>query len=106
MSSQQTQDLMDESELLLELVRHVVSHPEEVSIDAVEGTITTVFTITVAQDDRGRVIGKDRRTLEAIEHLFAKSASMDGRKATIKLGGKDQRRRSRPPPQHEFRRGV
>jgi predicted RNA-binding protein YlqC (UPF0109 family) len=95
-------DLLDESELLLELVRHIVLYPEqvEVSVRTEPATEldppTLVFTILVADADRGRVIGKDRRTLDAIEHLFAKSASMDNQKAVVRLGGRDLRNRNRP----------
>lgn len=84
--------ILEESELLLELVRSIVSKPEAVSVDVVKGKSTTLLTLTVDPEDRGHVIGREHRTFEAIKHLFSKAAFLENRKVVIQLDGQDLRR--------------
>ena len=74
-----------EEDLLLEVVRSVVRHPERVTIHTTHGREITVMTITVDPDDISHVIGRDHRTISALRHLLAKSAAMNGRKAIVNL---------------------
>lgn len=107
-SAQSTDDgVLEESELLLELVRSIVRHPEKVKIDSAKGQTTTLLTIMVDPEDRGHVIGKEHKTLDAIIHLFVKAAYMDGgRQVLIQLDGHDPRRaRSNPNRERDDRSG-
>lgn len=93
--------VLEESELLLELIRSIVRRPEKVSVkcDDGQGPATlrpaTILTIHVDPEDRGHVIGKNHQTWGAIIHLFTKAAFMDGRKILIQLDGHDSRHDSR-----------
>ena len=89
--------VLEESELLLELVRSVVRNPAKVSVEATRGRETTLLTLTVDPEDRGHVIGRERRTLDAIEHLFTKAAYIEGRKVVLQLSGADVPRRRTAP---------
>ena len=61
---------------LLELIaKSLVDKPEEVVVTEVEGEQTTVYELTVARDDLGKVIGKQGRTARAIRTILA-SAGM------------------------------
>jgi predicted RNA-binding protein YlqC (UPF0109 family) len=81
--------ILDEGTLLTELVRSIVRNPQKVSVEVVKGSKSTMLTLTVDPSDRGQVIGKDRKTLDALEHLFGKAAYLDGRKVVIQLDGPD-----------------
>jgi hypothetical protein len=85
--------VLEEDDLLLELVRSIVQHPEKVHIEVTRGRSVTLLTITVDPSDRGHVIGREGRTLHALSHLFSKAAYLDGRKTIIQMD-KQERVRS------------
>ena len=61
---------------LLELIaRSLVDNPDEVVVREIEGEQTTVYELSVAPSDLGKVIGKQGRTARAIRTLFS-SAGM------------------------------
>lgn len=84
--------VLEESELLLELIRSIVSKPEKVTVEATKAHRTTILTIAVDPSDRGHVIGKDHKTLVAIEHLFSKAAFLENRKVIIQVEGLQESR--------------
>jgi len=90
------ESVLDESDLLLEIVRSIVRNPQKVEVVAERGPTTTVLTITVDPSDRGHVIGRERKTMEALIHLFAKSATLEDRRVIIRLAGVDLRPQQRP----------
>jgi uncharacterized protein len=68
-------------ELVEFLVRALVADPDSVRVEAVsEGAGDTVLEVHVADDDLGRVIGRDGRVANAIRTIAkAAAASGDGR---------------------------
>jgi hypothetical protein len=57
---------------MLELIaRALVDRPEDVAVKEVEGEQVTVLELKVAQEDLGKVIGKQGRTARAIRTLLA-----------------------------------
>ena len=62
------------------LAKALVDEPEEVDVEE-DGD---VFTLHVAPDDRGRVIGKNGRTAHAIRTLMSVAAS-DDRSPTLDI---------------------
>lgn len=68
---------------LLELIaRALVDRPDEVVVKEIEGEQTTVLELRVAQEDLGKVIGKQGRTARAIRTLLS-SAGMKIRKRIV-----------------------
>jgi len=68
---------------LLELIaKSLVDQPEEVAVAEVEGEQTTVLELKVAQDDLGKVIGKQGRTARSIRTILA-SAGMKFKKRVV-----------------------
>lgn len=68
---------------LLELIaRSLVDQPEEVAVAEIEGEQTTVLELKVAQDDLGKVIGKQGRTARSIRTILA-AAGMKLRKRVV-----------------------
>ena len=72
-----------------ELVAHIsaslVDSPDQVQVSQseVDGTITVV--LTVAQEDLGKVIGKQGRTAKAMRTLLSASAARDGKKSRLDI---------------------
>jgi predicted RNA-binding protein YlqC (UPF0109 family) len=97
--------VLDEGDLLLEVVRSIVRNPQKVEVVAERGPTTTTLTITVDPEDRGHVIGRERRTMDALIHLFSKSATIEGRRTIIRLAGADLRPKPERRPQQRPRQG-
>ncbi|MEE9264156.1 MAG: KH domain-containing protein [Vicinamibacteria bacterium] len=65
---------------LLELIaKALVDNPDEVSVSEVGGEQTTILELKVAQEDLGKVIGKQGRTARAIRTILS-AAGMKLRK--------------------------
>ena len=69
-------------ELIDQIARSLVDHPEKVDIFEHTGGQTAVFDLRVAQDDIGKVIGKNGRTATAIRTIL-NAASAKNRKRVI-----------------------
>ncbi len=68
---------------LLELIaRSLVDQPEEIEVTEIEGEQTTVLELKVAQEDLGKVIGKQGRTARSIRTILA-AAGMKLRKRIV-----------------------
>jgi predicted RNA-binding protein YlqC (UPF0109 family) len=68
---------------LVEIIaRALVDQPDEVSVNEVEGETVTVLELRVAQQDLGKVIGKQGRTARAIRTILS-AAGMKLRKRFV-----------------------
>lgn len=68
---------------LLELIaKALVDQPDEVEVTEIEGEQTTVLELRVAQEDLGKVIGKQGRTARSIRTILA-AAGMKFRKRVV-----------------------
>jgi len=65
-------------EQLAGLVRRIVDEPDRVEIDEFDSAGATVFEVRVADDDLGKVIGRQGRTARAIRSLLSERATQDG----------------------------
>ncbi len=78
------------SQTLLELVeiiaKALVDDPESVQVDAVGSGRHPRIELSVAQDDIGKVIGKDGRTAQSMRVLLNAAASkLDGGRAYLDI---------------------
>lgn len=69
-------------ELIKYIAEALVDHPEQVSVDEVEGNQTSVLELKVAKEDLGKVIGKQGRTARAMRTILS-AASAKVRKRTV-----------------------
>ena len=74
-----------EKELVEFVVKSLVDVPEEVSVNVIEGEKSTILELKVAQEDVGKVIGKQGRISKAIRTILSASATRDGRRATLEI---------------------
>ena len=72
-------------DLVLWLARELVEDKDAVKVDAIERDRSTVFELTVAQDDLGRVIGRGGRTAKALRAVIDFAARRDGRRAVLDI---------------------
>ena len=70
---------------LLELVRMLVDHPDDVHCVLIQGDTTLIMEIRCHADDIGKVIGKDGKTVGAMRTLLNAMAARQGRKAVVEV---------------------
>ena len=70
---------------LTEVVRLLVDDPAAVDLDAVEEDETIVFELEVAQDDLGKVIGRQGRTVRALRTLLDARGQRDGERYELEI---------------------
>lgn len=69
-------------DLVEQIARALVDQPDRVQVKEVEGEQTTVLELRVAQEDLGKVIGKQGKTARAVRTLLA-AAGMKVRKRFV-----------------------
>ena len=73
-------------ELLKAIASGLVEKPEEVSVTSEEGENgVTVYHLHVAEDDMGRVIGKQGRIAKAIRSVVKAAASKEEKKVVVDI---------------------
>ena len=72
-------------ELVLVLARSLVDEPDKVEVSGTETDSRVDLELRVAQDDLGKIIGRQGRTIRAIRTV-AKAASVKlGKKVTVEV---------------------
>ncbi|GMT42663.1 MAG: UPF0109 protein [bacterium] len=72
-------------ELVETIVKFIVDNPEDVVVNEVFGERTTVVELRVAQEDLGKVIGKQGRTARSIRTLLSAAASKQKKRAVLEI---------------------
>ncbi len=72
-------------ELVLWLARELVEDRDAVKVDAIERDRSTVFELSVAEDDLGRVIGRGGKTAKALRTLLDLAARRQGRRVVLDI---------------------
>ncbi len=75
-------------ELVLQITKALVDHPEEVQVTQNDRNNQTLVEITVHPEDVGKVIGKQGRIIKAIRTVVKSCAMRDNRKISVELGNK------------------
>lgn len=71
---------------LLELIaKALVDDPDEVSVSEIEGEQTIILELRVAQDDLGKVIGKQGRTARSIRTLLSAAGTKLGKRFHLEI---------------------
>ena len=74
-------------DLLISITKGLVEKPDEVSVDVSEPNEegVTVYHLHVAEDDMGRVIGKQGRIAKAIRTIVKAGATRSGEKVQVDI---------------------
>ena len=73
------------AELIKSIASSLVDKPEEVEIHEVTGDTTTGYELKVAQEDLGKIIGKQGKTAKAMRILLGAAAAKDKRRAVLEI---------------------
>lgn len=72
-------------ELVLFVARHLVTRPDDVKITQSMKGDMIVYEVHVADEDKGRVIGKNGRTAKALRAIIGAAATKAEKKATVEI---------------------
>ena len=62
-----------------------MDHPEEVVVEEKDEERMTVFELHVAQDDMGKVIGKQGRIAKAMRTVVKAAATRENKRVTVEI---------------------
>ena len=77
--------MSDLKELVEFMAKALVSNPGAVVVREIEGASATVYELSVAQEDMGRVIGKQGRVANAMRTLLRVAAVREGKRVTLEI---------------------
>lgn len=72
-------------ELIEYLAKALVDHPEEVSINKIDGEKTTIFELKVAREDVGKIIGRGGRIIKAIRILLNAASAKSEKRVILEV---------------------
>ena len=71
--------------LVENIVKSLVDNPDDVRITETVGESIIILEISAAQEDVGKVIGKDGRIANAIRTVVKAAAAKDDKKVTVEI---------------------
>jgi predicted RNA-binding protein YlqC (UPF0109 family) len=72
-------------ELVDFMARGLVDHPEEVEVEEVSEPDALVFELKVAEQDLGKVIGKQGRTAKALRTILSAASAKSRRRVVLEI---------------------
>ena len=72
-------------ELLEHIARSLVDSPDDVSVNEVEGDQSLLLELRVADDDMGKVIGKQGRIAKAIRVVMKAAAIKENKRVVVEI---------------------
>ncbi len=72
-------------DLLEFLARFLVDDPSEIKVEALEGQRAMILQLSVAQEDMGKIIGRNGRVAKSLRTLIQAAATRDGKSAIVEI---------------------
>ena len=72
-------------ELVEIIAKALVEHPDAVSVQEVEGEQSIILELKVADDDMGKVIGKQGRIAKAIRIVIKAAATKEDKRVMLEI---------------------
>lgn len=72
-------------DLIDQIIKAIVDHPEEVEVNEIRGERTTVIELRVASSDIGKVIGRQGRTANAIRAILTAAGMKLGKRYVLEI---------------------
>ncbi|HBR01352.1 MAG TPA: KH domain-containing protein [Ruminiclostridium sp.] len=72
-------------ELLEQIARSLVDNPDDVSVNEVEGEQSLILELRVAEEDMGKVIGKQGRIAKAIRTVMKAAAIKENKRVAVEI---------------------
>lgn len=72
-------------DLLVEITKAMVDRPDQVRVNEIEGSQTTVLELSTAKEDLGKVIGKQGRNAQAIRTILNGSGKKNRKSVVLEI---------------------
>ena len=72
-------------ELVKVIAQSLVDHPEEVTVNEIEGDQSLIIELRVSPEDMGKVIGKQGRIAKAIRTVVKAAAIKDNKRVVVEI---------------------
>lgn len=72
-------------ELIQNIAKDLVDHPEKVSVNEIEGNHTFVLELNVAKEDIGKVIGKNGKTAQAMRTILNAASGKAKKRTSLEI---------------------
>ncbi|MGB9813439.1 MAG: KH domain-containing protein [Thermovenabulum sp.] len=72
-------------ELVEYIAKALVDHPEDVTVNRVEGEQSVILELKVHPDDMGKIIGKQGRIAKAIRTVVKAAAAKQGKRVVVEI---------------------
>ena len=72
-------------ELIEYIAKSLVDKPEDVSVKETQGEVTTIVELRVAQEDLGKVIGKQGKTARAMRIILNAAGTKMGKRCVLEI---------------------
>ena len=73
-------------EVILFIAKNLAKQTESIKVEQKKGKYTTIFTIFVHPEDKGRIIGKDGKIISSLKTIVTSLANKEDGKIIIKIG--------------------
>jgi len=73
------------NELILHLVKQLVDKPDQAEVTVTEEGDTARIMIRVAEEDKGKIIGKQGKVIKALRDVMAEAAAKQQKKVLVDL---------------------
>jgi len=83
--NQEVSDMEKLKELVSYIAKSLVDNPERVEVREVAGEQTSVLELKVAQEDLGKIIGKQVKTAKAIRTILSAAAAKMRKRAVLEI---------------------
>jgi len=72
-------------ELLTKIAKALVDNPEEVEVNEIEGEKSIILELQVAEEDMGKIIGKQGRIVKAIRVVIKAAALKKSKRVVVEI---------------------
>ena len=72
-------------DFLIRIAQALVDNPEEVQVNEIEGTQTTILELRVAESDMGKIIGKHGKMANAIRCVLNAASGKTGKRHVLEI---------------------
>ncbi|NMB08200.1 MAG: KH domain-containing protein [Tissierellia bacterium] len=72
-------------ELVETIAKALVDNPEQVEVNEIEGTQSVIIELRVAEEDMGKVIGKQGRIAKAIRTVVKAAAIKENKRVVVEI---------------------
>ncbi len=72
-------------ELLHHLIEPLLDHPENLRIDHIDTEEVDIFLISVPEEDRGHLLGRDGKTADSLRAVVSRAGELEGRDVVVDI---------------------